>query len=243
MTNLGSFFLFKRHRARLFGVCFCLMFLLQPLSALQQTWTLENGSKALVYFPKSFNKYRSTPVIMALHGMSEYTQPTMDRWKPIAEAYGYIIITPIGNNFSQGFSRSPIDDRKDFVSFFELLKKHYRIDTKKSILAGFSRGGNYAMETGILYPETFPNVICIFGFFTDVNKANLEKNYTPKKYKKSKFMIISSKGDFTEKSSKLAVDTLTSYSIPAKLNLEKDLYHAYPPGFTEYFRTMYTWFF
>ena len=223
---------------------FILIFLsIVPLWGLQQTWTLENGAKALVYFPKSFSKYKSTPVIMALHGMGEYTQPTLDKWIPIADEFNYIIIAPVGHNFKEGFSRHPIDDRKEFVEFDTLLKKHYRIDKKKSILAGFSRGGNFALETGLMYPKIFPNVLCIFGFFNTTNSDFLTKNFNPKDYKQSKIFILTSKNDFTEKSSILAQTTLNSFNIKNHLQIEKNIYHVYPDPFNKYFNTIYNWYF
>ena len=124
----------KRSILLLFLSCLCFA---QVLFASITTLTLDSGSKALLYLPPGFNTYEKTPFLMALHGMSEYTRPTLKKWQSVADTLGYILICPIGSDFSSGYTKSPVDDRLEFVKFKQELEQRFTIDSENSLLIGF----------------------------------------------------------------------------------------------------------
>ncbi|MFC1752024.1 alpha/beta hydrolase-fold protein [Thermoproteota archaeon] len=211
-------------------------------SGIQTVIALDNGAKALEYLPKNFNPNKRYPMIMALHGMGQSAESAMRIWKPIADKYHMILVCPVGSNFSQGYTRAPVDDRKLFVEFRNLVDQRYNVDLSKSVLAGFSRGGNFAIETGILYPTKFRNIICICGFFnnaqTGISKA-LAEHSTQGLYQNSAFYFVTSEEDATYHSLKLGYNTLNHYNIRSQLGLYPKLVHSYPPGLSLDFKTIY----
>lgn len=223
----------------LFLCIFISCFQASVTSAKITTVTLESGSKALQYLPQNFNPLKSYPFIMALHGMGEYTRPTLDKWIDIADHYGYILICPVGSNFKRGFTKKPVDDRAQFLAFKKHLESQYKIRTKESILAGFSRGGSYAIETGILYPEDFPNVLSMFGYFNKINYEHLIS--MNRDYRQSQFYILTGLGDYSELSSSKGYMALQERGIAIQLEIIYQLFHRYPRDFLNHFGEIRSW--
>lgn len=197
--------------------------------------------KALLYQPKSLNTSASSPLIIALHGMGESTQSVYRAWKPVADQLGSLLLCPKGSNYKMGYTRKPIDDRKIFIQFRDYMTTNYDINEREVILAGFSRGGNFAIETGLLYPHQFPNIICIFGFYNTFNDTYLDQFADLPVYKKSHFLLLTSKNDMTEKSLTYGYHQLNSISIQAQLKKLPNIHHAYPDNLTTIAKNYVNW--
>jgi predicted esterase len=219
---------------------FCILtILVAPLNAqVKTTLILENKAQAIEYLPKNFSPKKKYPLIIALHGMGQTSNSAFQKWKPVADNLNAILLCPKGSNFTQGYTRTPIDDRKTFVDLYNTMKKKYQINESESILAGFSRGGNFAIETGILYPETFKNIICIFGFF---NKG-IEKKITQKDYSSSNFYSITGNGDFTQDSLNFGKTQFDKHKIRNYLKTYSTINHDYPPNFLSTIKKVKKWF-
>lgn len=218
---------------------FAFYLLMTPLNAQQKTTLIfENKAEAIEYLPKNFSPEKKYPLIIALHGMAQTSNSAFEKWKPVADDLNAILLCPKGSDFNQGYTRTPIDDRKIFVDLFNTMKKKYKIDESKSVLAGFSRGGNFAIETGILYPETFKNIICIFGFF---NKG-IENEIDNSNYDLSNFYFITGNNDLTQKSLIYGKKQLDQNGIRTYLKTSSTITHAYPPNFVTTIKDITEWF-
>lgn len=197
--------------------------------------SLKNGSEALLYLPDSFNPSQKYPLLIALHGMGETAEQAYTAWRPVADELKMILLCPKGSNFVEGYTRAPIDDRRNISLFYYLMSKKYLIDQEKSVLAGFSRGGNFAIETGLVYPSKFKNVVCIFGFFLDRHRSIMAQNTQLSRslYHNSQFYFITGHGDMTEYSLKRGYQSFNRKGISVKLDVYSDLRHAFPPNLAE----------
>ena len=108
---------------------------------------------------------------MALHGMSEYTRPTLKKWQSVADALGYILICPIGSNFSSGYTKSPVDDRLEFVKFKQELEQRFTIDSENSLLIGFSRGGPLHWRQGSIILTISRTLYLYLGILMTIRQA------------------------------------------------------------------------
>jgi len=203
------------------------------------TWvSLENDSKAMLWFPPKFKADESYPLLIALHGMGETVESAYEIWQPVALELNMILICPRGSNFKEGYVRYPVDDRLNLSRFFYEICKKYQIDRNRSLLAGFSRGGNFAIETGLVYPYKFKNVVCIFGFFSDRHKeiADNNINHYGNVYGGSRFLLITGQGDITQHSQSKAYSEFERKEIPVKMLIYPNLFHSIPLDLIEQIR-------
>ncbi len=170
---------------------------------------------------------------MALYGLNQSPKMAFPYWKPIADKLGAILICPQGSHTQHAYLRLPNDDRKQFVRYKNALQKKYRFTNKDVILAGFSRGGNFAIETGLLFPKDFPNILCIFGFFNTFNNKKLQNQARIKALQNSQFLFITGKGDLTKNSLTNGYRLLKSHHIPATLKIYPNLIHDYPKDLSD----------
>jgi hypothetical protein len=226
-------------RAAVVGIIFSVCLISQATHAQEtEIVRLDNHANALIYIPKSLGE--NPPMLMALHGMRESPLSAIKTWYRIAEKYGYVLIAPEGGDYKDAFLRAPIDDRKNFIAFKELLKKRYNINEKASILAGFSRGGSYAIETGLLYPDHFPNILSIFGFF-NIGVEQLILPNPKQTYANSKFYLISGEKAYSLKSNNKGIKILNDIKIPSQLFLYKHEVHRYPSDLERRFLVIRKW--
>ncbi|NBV41830.1 hypothetical protein EBR96_03575 [bacterium] len=205
-----------------------------------RTITIAERQSALIYFPPNFDNTKRYPFIMALHGLRQTPIDAYKVWQPVAKSMGYILICPSADSFEAGYSRGPKDERERFVWFREYLDKTYRVDTSTSILVGFSRGGNLALETGILYPRKFRNVVSVFGFYNTGLDDRLKKQYRSGELRKSFFYLVTGGGDQTQNSMTWFNDQLDEMGISTVLKVYPDLYHNYPKDMTAFMSAIKT---
>jgi predicted alpha/beta superfamily hydrolase len=214
-----------------------------PMSVLAADYkyiSLKNGAKAILYLPKNFRWNETYPILTVLHGMGESAEYTFNIWQGTADDLHMILLIPVGSNFKEGFLKKPIDDRENISYLWDKVYLKYNIDREKSLLVGFSRGGNFAVDIGLFYPRKFNKVICIFSWFSSYHKM-IATNIDKKHYRKSKFYFITGQGDMTQNSLTWAHDTFSDMGIKTKLEVYPNLYHAYPPDLTAKIRKIQDW--
>jgi hypothetical protein len=204
---------------------------------------LKNGSKAIEYLPKNFNIKKRYPLLIALHGKEKSADSSFEKWKPVADNLNMILLCPLGSNKKEGYIRQPTDDRKILVEFRNLMDKKYNVDFSKSILAGFSRGGNFALETSLLYPRKFKNVICMFGYLNKNILPILDKNNKRRSYRNSSFYLITGKKAPSKKHMEYIHEVFSTKKIKNKLKIYPELRHAYPPALSTETKKIMKWMF
>ena len=203
----------------------------------------KSNMAAIKYLPKNYNPKKSYPILMALHGLKESPLKSIKHFKPVADELNMILICPEGQSFSQAYLRKPIDDRKNFVNFLNLVATQHKINKNKSILVGFSRGGNFAIETALKYPNKFKNVISYFGFFNKGVERIPQKKLTQNSntYKKTKIYFYSGNGDQTLQSNIFGRRILGKLNIKSRLYIDKNLNHDFPKNLVEHIKKTQAW--
>jgi len=203
-----------------------------------QTLTFPNTQQALVYVPVGYQSHHPIPMVMSLHGMGQTMRSACDPWVEAAERLRFILVCPQGSDFSRGYTRSPIDDRKRLLAVWGTMMDQYQIDTARSVLLGFSRGGNFAIEMGLMYPTVFRNVACIFGFFL-YRHDRLVTTYGPKgAYVQSRFHFFTGDGDPTYVGLMRGKRLLHAQDADVRMHVYDTLHHHYPPNRVRLLRNM-----
>lgn len=208
---------------------FCLMAVFFSVSVqAYQTLIMPNHQKALVYVPVGYHSHHPIPMVMALHGMGQTMRSACDPWLEAADRLRFILVCPQGSNFARGYVRAPIDDRKRLVAVWGTMMDSYPIDLSRSLLLGFSRGGNFAIEMGLMYPNIFRNVASVFGFFmyTHDRLVNL---YGPKgAYVNSRFYFYTGDGDPTYLGLMRGKRLLQAQDAEVIVQVYPHIHHKYP---------------
>ena len=55
---------------------------------------------------------------------------------------------------------------RSVTELFIMLEMTYNVNRALSLLVGFSRGGNIALEMGVRFPDVFPNIISFLVFLS-----------------------------------------------------------------------------
>ena len=202
---------------------------------------LKNGSKAIQYLPKKYKYYRRYPLLIALHGMKQTKEDAFKKWQEIADHFGMVLLCPQGSDFEKGYTRKPIDDRRNIVQFRNLVTQHYKIDGDRSYVVGFSRGGTMAIELGIMHPYKFKHIVSFFGYFNRSLEVAVRHIGSRNAYKNSSFLIITGKSDLSETASKRGYHVFHSLDIKTKLVVFDHIQHQYPPKIKPFFQKFINW--
>lgn len=108
----------------------------------------------LLYVPESLDPSVAAPLVVSLHGFSQWPahQMSTSRWNGVAEKNGFIVVYPSGRGFPKRWSTSlesdtPGDSSSDvqFISdLIDRLVQEYNIDHTRIYVNGFSNGGGMA---------------------------------------------------------------------------------------------------
>jgi predicted peptidase len=196
----------------------------------------KSSAQALVYFSQSV-VFKKQNLLIALHGLRQTKQETYVELKNVADELGAVLLCPQGSDFEQGYIRTPVDDRQIILEFHTYLAQKYQIKYENTIVLGFSRGGNFAVELGVLYPEKFKNIVCVFGFFNKhiYSMAEAKK----KELGISKFLFITGDNDQSLPSLTNGYNFLQKLNVKVDLKVYKDLIHSYPPDLAAQIRAVF----
>jgi polyhydroxybutyrate depolymerase len=107
----------------------------------------------LLYVPKSYVSSRPTPLVISIHGFSEWPahQAQMTHWNNLAEEYGFIVVYPSGTGFPKRWrtrveSGSAAMPDVTFISdLIDQLEGEYNIDPRRIYANGLSNGGGMSV--------------------------------------------------------------------------------------------------
>ncbi|MGD0752485.1 MAG: PHB depolymerase family esterase [Anaerolineales bacterium] len=107
--------------------------------------------KYLLYVPKSYDPARPVPLVISIHGYSEWPahQMQISCWNDLADQYGFIVVYPSGQGLPKRWRIGGIPNRpsgpQPEVTFISDLIDHlagrYNIDPVRIYANGFSNGG------------------------------------------------------------------------------------------------------
>ncbi len=231
-------------RRRITYVCltFCLfvgLFVVVSGQSLPETIQLPSGATGYLQWPENYDVPKGDRgLVIALHGLRQTPLQTLAAWAPVSASLNLVILTPSGSVYAEGYTREPIDDRVRIRELRDHMVEKYGIDPSKVYLAGFSRGGNYAIELGLISPDVFPYVLCLYGFYNDANDPILKSGVSENLYDKSQFYLVTGHGDMTEASLRGVHRKLKDQGVFGKLHVFPNLFHAYPDNFPGFFKSV-----
>jgi len=151
----------------------------QQGTVLKRTYDFKQAGKEMeyaLYVPTSYNKSKKMPLIVLLHGLGSNPQGVIGYQGITAEAEkrGYIVVAPYGYNSggwygSQGpgkdfrVGRTPADapanlgelSELDVLNVLDVVRKEFKVDTRRTYLMGHSMGGGGTFYLGMKYKQNW----------------------------------------------------------------------------------------
>lgn len=135
-------------------------------------YLLEEAGETLpyrIFIPKSYDGATAFPLIVALHGGGgdENTMLGRPKMRQLAEANGFIVLSPSGYSPYGGYGKPFEEDRDpslarmtrlselDVIKTLELMRSEFKIDNDRVFLMGHSMGGNGTWRLGAKYAENW----------------------------------------------------------------------------------------
>jgi predicted esterase len=115
----------------------------------------------VLYVPSGYDPRQPAPLVVLLHGAGGDPRRAVDAIKRHAEAQGVIILAPA----SQGVTWDLIAERRygsDARMLDALLREvfaRYAVDPSRTVIAGFSDGGSYALSLGLSNGDLFGRIL------------------------------------------------------------------------------------
>lgn len=138
-----------------------------------------------VFVPRNFDRKRTWPVILALHGGGEYgsdgVRHTSVGLAPAirrnVERFPAIVVFPQAK--ADGNPGWQLDGGKAAMVALDRSIKEFRGDPKRVVLTGLSAGGNGSWFLSSRYPERFAGVVVVCGFVAQFTGRASPVSYPP----------------------------------------------------------------
>ena len=141
-----------------------------PGSTQSRTYFFKAADKEMpfsIYVPKGYDKKKSYPLMVALHGLGGSDRGMM-RYRgltQLAQKHGYIVVAPMGYS-SRGWygSRGQTSRRgnprnlgklseQDVLNVLAITRRELKVNPKRIYLMGHSMGGGGTWHIGMKYPD------------------------------------------------------------------------------------------
>jgi phospholipase/carboxylesterase len=119
-----------------------------------------NGRRALLFVPSSYNPETPAPFMLMLHGARGDGDRTLEQQRAVAEAHGVVVLSPSTRSGTWDAIRG--DFAHDFDKLDALMAQAFErcnIDPAHVASGGFSDGASYALSIGLMNGELFTHII------------------------------------------------------------------------------------
>ena len=127
---------------------------------------VQNTRHAQLYVPSHYSEEKKYPLIVLLHGAKRSGVSLVEKWMPLAEKEGLILIGP--THPRQGWPFNGIEAELIELIINETAKK-YTVDKSRIYLFGHSSGGHFASYMAVAKPELFAAITIHAGIFRDAS--------------------------------------------------------------------------
>ena len=119
-----------------------------------------NACQASVYVPTTVKRNQRAPLVVFLHGANRTVEFFVDRFKPVAETSGVVLLAPFAgygtwDAITETFGR----DIAILDAALSWVFARWTIDPARVVLSGFSDGGTYALAVGRANGDVFGRVV------------------------------------------------------------------------------------
>ena len=128
----------------------------------------------LLYVPESYDPARPSPLVICIHGFSDWPahQAQMTHWNELAEEYGFIVVYPSGTKFpkrwraqvEQGIEAMP--DVTFISDLIDKLEGEYNIDPARIYTNGLSNGGGMSVLLSCELSDRIAAIGTVAGAYT-----------------------------------------------------------------------------
>lgn len=197
---------------------------------------------ALTVLPQDYDRSASYPLMIALHGISENAQTSVKRWSGLSKENGYILLAPQGTGTRNSYVSDVTGNIHNIFKYIKIIKQKHKLISDDVLVAGFSMGGNFAIDMALRHPHRFPKALCVFGFFGERHAywAGLQN---PEYIGNQKYYLITGEKDVTRDYLRRADRVIRYRGGQVKLDIYKDLYHSLPADIVDKFREIEAFFY
>ncbi len=116
----------------------------------------------LIYVPKTFQKGRVYPLLLAMHGSGGNAGQQIQQWRGYADRNQLLLVASTGKDTAQGYGFSE-SERQAELSTLRFALLHLPIDPNRIFLGGTSRGGHLSWDLGLRYPDRWAGIAPMIG--------------------------------------------------------------------------------
>lgn len=118
-----------------------------------------------LYVPRSYDRSRAHPLLVALHGMGGDENTLFDRYgspalQQQAEKHGYLVVCPKGRGPASMYQGTA---EQDVLDVLEEVRRAYNINTDRVYLAGHSMGAYGTWSIAMNHPTVFAALAPVAG--------------------------------------------------------------------------------
>lgn len=111
-----------------------------------------------LFVPEEYTPDRKWPLVMALHDEGKRGEDYILTWLATAKERGMIVFCP---TYEEPKSGLPFDHDERLLQLKHTIQQQYEVDTHRTLVTGFGRGGHYAFYLGLRYPQEFSAIASI----------------------------------------------------------------------------------
>lgn len=122
-----------------------------------------------VTLPSNYNPWKAAPLIVALHGYGGEASHMRRLWARVADEHGAVLLTPEGQIAADVGGKSwggRGQASRDVLSANGETRRRLRIDSKRTLLTGFSQGGAMTYGVALDHPRLFRAIAPMAGPFS-----------------------------------------------------------------------------
>lgn len=124
-------------------------------------WLWDTKRTYQLYVPKGYDPQKSYPLVVLLHGAGRTGVSVVEKWKPLADQAGLILMGPTNPN---NYWPINAEETNILIWMVQDVAKDVNIDGSRLYLFGHSSGGHFASYFPISRPYFFTAVSVHAGF-------------------------------------------------------------------------------
>lgn len=119
-----------------------------------------NGRRAILYIPPTYNAAVPAPFMMILHGARGDGDRTLERQQEAADRHGVVLLCPSTRSGTwDALTGSFAHDLEKLDTLLAQVFERCNIDPTRIASGGFSDGATYALSIGLLNGDFFTHII------------------------------------------------------------------------------------
>ncbi len=182
--------------------------------------------------PPNFVTDQPSPLIVVMHPFGAWADYGVEIWKAAAADMGAVLVAPHATRRVEGEGFNWVDvDHADVLVQCTLkhMRKLYKIDDRRIILAGYGQGALMASKLGTLRPEEFAGIVATDIWYTPNRDAPSKATGT----RLPRFYFITDQREAPASVSRQAAEDFGKAGYTVEITTYARVYHTMPQGHRE----------